>query len=573
MDTQKRALLYIALGVIVIAGGAVGYILATKDSEIANTANTNYTNNANVLNENQNANLVNDIVNTVNDANSNLNANTNTAPSETIAVDWTAPTKIDSLHVCISGDPNGYDREGQAVYYSNGTVASGEYKGDQLILVTSYPEGPAFQPDMHRFIKHGDSLILIEASSASHYEGDGLDTSKFTVNTDLALEGLSYPNKITGNEARQSFTLNEWTHPLFDASKVTRMFTHPTYGDVYTTKGYPTPSSEDDFSTYGFFIKRPDGFTQVYSLDIDFINDQLIPQITWTGGTKNETMYSYTIRTGCGSGSYADVIDPASLSKDADLKQTGTNSFGDPIYELKNTNHQMLKDLYENEYYAYEQEKVGYDVFVTQHPMFFWYDSFDRLIRFKSSAFLPQAECAKPVIYLYPEETTRVSVRVNPIGGLTYSDPTYDNGWKVSAKPNGELTELVSGIQYPYLFWEGKGGIYSQPKQGWSVTKENVHEFLNEKLSLFGLNEKEIADFEEFWEPRMQAAPYYFITFLGTRSMDQIAPLQVSPTPDTIIRVLMDYSPLDAPKDVKGFSITTPRRNGFTLVEWGGVTR
>ena len=574
MDTQKRALLYIVLGVIVIAGGAIGFILATKDSSTANTNNTNtvVANNLNNSNLNENSNTV-EVANIVNEENANANANTNTAPSETIAITWAEPTKIDSLHVCISGDPNGYDREGQATYYTNGTIAEGEYKGDQLILVTSYPEGPAFQPDMHRFIKHGESLILIQTSSSSQYEGDGLDTTKFTINTEIALDGLSYPNKITGNEARQSFTLNEWTHPLFDSNKVTKVFTHPTYGDVYTTKGYPNPSRDDDFSTHGFFIKRPDGFTQVYSLDIDFMSDAQVPDITWSNGSKNETMYSYTKTTGCGSANFADVVDPDVISKDADLKQVGTNSFGDPIYELKNSNHDMLKDLYNNEYSPYDETKVAYDVFVTQHPMFFWYDPFDRLIRFKSNAFLPQAECAKPVIYLYPEETTHVSVRVNPIGGLTYSDPAYNNGWNVAAKPNGELTEISSGLAYPYLFWEGKGGIYAQPKQGWSIAKNDVHKFLNEKLSAFGLNEKEIGDFEEFWKPRMQNASYYFITFLGTNAMNQIAPLKVSPAPNTVIRVLMDYSPLDAPIDVKGFSISTPERKGFTLVEWGGVTR
>ena len=59
------------------------------------------------------------------------------------------------------------------------------------------------------------------------------------------------------------------------------------------------------------------------------------------------------------------------------------------------------------------------------------------------------------------------------------------------------------------------------------VEKENVHALLVEKLTLLGLNEKEQADFIEFWEPEMQSAPYYFITFLGNREMDALAPLTI----------------------------------------------
>jgi hypothetical protein len=55
--------------------------------------------------------------------------------------------------------------------------------------------------------------------------------------------------------------------------------------------------------------------------------------------------------------------------------------------------------------------------------------------------------------------------------------------------------------------------------------------------------------------------------------MDRVAPLTVVPTPDTVIRVLMDYTPLAAPISVAPLKITTPIRNGFTVVEWGGIVR
>jgi restriction endonuclease S subunit len=102
--------------------------------------------------------------------------------------------------------------------------------------------------------------------------------------------------------------------------------------------------------------------------------------------------------------------------------------------------------------------------------VFFWRDALGRLVRFKNKLFLPQAECGKPVIYLYPEHTTSVSVSVSPVGGMTFSEPDYGNGWTVTARPDGQLTD-DSGARWPYLFWEGRGGLYEQPKKGWVVKR------------------------------------------------------------------------------------------------------
>jgi hypothetical protein len=215
---------------------------------------------------------------------------------------------------------------------------------------------------------------------------------------------------------------------------------------------------------------------------------------------------------------------------------------------------------------------MAYDQFVQSVPVFFWKDPLGHLVRFRNKTFLPLAECGKPVIYLYPTTASRVSVKVSPVGGMTFSEPAYNAGWTVTAQPDGRLTD-ASGTTWPYLFWEGRGGLYEQPKKGWVVARADVEKLLDEKLAALGLVHHEIADFKEFWLPRMQDAPYYFVTFLGNQTMDALAPLSVQPAPDTIIRVLMDFSPLSAQTTVEPFTIRTPVRNGFTVVEWGGVLR
>ena len=47
-------------------------------------------------------------------------------------------------------------------------------------------------------------------------------------------------------------------------------------------------------------------------------------------------------------------------------------------------------------------------------------------------------------------------------------------------------------------------------------------------------------------------------------------PLIIKPTPDTVIRIQMDFKNLDKPIKVKEQKLLSPKRNGFTVVEWGG---
>ena len=49
----------------------------------------------------------------------------------------------------------------------------------------------------------------------------------------------------------------------------------------------------------------------------------------------------------------------------------------------------------------------------------------------------------KPVIYLYPEEKTDISVTLAYDGTLTCTYPNYKTGWHVSAKPDGTLTQKL----------------------------------------------------------------------------------------------------------------------------------
>ena len=176
---------------------------------------------------------------------------------------------------------------------------------------------------------------------------------------------------------------------------------------------------------------------------------------------------------------------------------------------------------------------------------------------------------AKPVIYLYPTETTSVCVKVDYDGEMTCTYPEYRDGWTVTASPDGTLTD-ASGREYYALFWEGISDTAYDMTSGFCVAGENTAAFLEETLSALGLSDRETNEFIMYWLPKMQDNAYNLITFQA-ESYTDTARLNVTPAPDTVIRVFMVWQGLDAAVSVTEPVLPeTPVRNGFTVVEWGG---
>ena len=428
---------------------------------------------------------------------------------------------------------------------------------------------------VYHLIHKDNNMVLIAKSSdmPDAYTVSLIDPS-IVFDSNVIIPNFEYPARFSANGASLS-SRNEINIPVGKGTENFRIaFTDPTYGSVYTDKeGSDSKYGTEDWyvgyspNQEGFYLQAPDGTFRVYSMDFPswWNKNTHATAVTWNDGTQNTAEYVGEDRGGCGSVNYASVM--TKLTKD-DLTPAGKTSTGDTVYELKDPNGYVYKNIYDK---WYEQQKPPYADFLKNHPAFFWYDPLGRLIKFQRADYNNGAECGKPVIYLYPPKTTDVFVKIFPQGGMTKSDPVYGDGWQVRATPEGQLTELATGAQYPYLFWEGRGGLYHTPDRGFVVAQSDVHSFLLDKLAQLGLNAQESADFREFWEPRMTAAPYYFVTFLGTPQMNQIAPLAITPTPDTLIRVLMDFHPLQKPVPVQNFNIQTPTRHGFTVLEWGGV--
>ena len=180
-----------------------------------------------------------------------------------------------------------------------------------------------------------------------------------------------------------------------------------------------------------------------------------------------------------------------------------------------------------------------------------------------------QEECsAKPVIYLYPEQKTTVSVSLDYAGTLTATYPAYENGWTVTAEPDSTLYD-ENGNEYSYLFWEGEDKTDYDFSTGFCVAGADTADFLREKLAEIGLTPREYNEFIVYWLPKMQDNPYNLISFQSERYTDT-AKLDIDPEPDSVLRVFMAWKPLHRPQNIEPQTFASFERNGFTVVEWGG---
>ena len=176
----------------------------------------------------------------------------------------------------------------------------------------------------------------------------------------------------------------------------------------------------------------------------------------------------------------------------------------------------------------------------------------------------------KPIIYLYPTKTTDITVSLGRPEVITTSYPKYQGGWSVTADPSGNLTDKKTGRKLYSLYWEGKNHYATIQQDGFVVKGEDVAEFLEDKLALLGLNYREAEEFIVYWLPKLEHNKYNYIRFETQSEIASYMPLIVTPKADTTIRVYMDYKALENPINVNEQALTTPARNGFTVVEWGG---
>ena len=182
------------------------------------------------------------------------------------------------------------------------------------------------------------------------------------------------------------------------------------------------------------------------------------------------------------------------------------------------------------------------------------------------------AEVDKPVIYLYPEQKTDVSITLE----LTESElattyPKYQNGWNVTAYPDGTLLNKADSSHHKYLFWDSVNcSTRFDFSKGFCVAGSDTERFLKEKLTAMGMTEGEMNEFIVYWLPRMEHNAYNLIAFQGDAYTNS-AKLHITPAPDSVCRVFMAYIPQEKAVKIEPQQLASFERKGFTVVEWGGV--
>ena len=178
----------------------------------------------------------------------------------------------------------------------------------------------------------------------------------------------------------------------------------------------------------------------------------------------------------------------------------------------------------------------------------------------------------KPIIYIYPEKDMNVSVKLPLKDNITVSYPKYVDGWNVIAKKDGTLIDLDTNKELYSLYYEARPEVgYEVKEDGFVVEGKDVAEFLDNKLEVLGLNAKEREEFIVYWLPILEGNKYNYIRFATTEEINENTPLEITPAPQTLIRVMMTFKGLDNPIDVKEQELTKVERNGYTVVEWGAT--
>ncbi len=545
----------------------------------------------------------------------------NSVTKSTDEVDFIKPAKLDSKKVLanylpemqkiLAGDAafqnDDFDDEEYLLtaltFYEVGTMKVAPYEGNKLLVMDVTCEGPCMSASLSRLAWNEQSgeLTLLENYSYTDYIADYQKPLYDTADRELRIKALELPNSIMLPDGSNSIQLKSRDFDLQTEDKVTKdnsdgidfadlgkvAFKDPKVGEVYLSEGI----------TGCLFVINADGTVANYTFDPDLTGDKSNIMAKWIDGSDSTWLGNdYELKTGgCGIGSHCYIIENVDTNL---LVEAGKSSNGIKLYLAKDQQrvsdndalealvdkNQPLWDLnYTYNLYVDLQDHLTddqkadqvktYEEFLASKPIIYWQDPFGRFSGIINTEYKPPAECGKPVIYLYPEKTTGVSVKVG-IDEFTVTVPDYGNGWNVIAQPDGELTNLADGNKYEYLFWEGKSDRKLELSGGSVVAKADLEGFLNESLNQLGLNEKEAADFREFWLPKMQATaePYVLVSFVGTHEFNKIAPLDISPKPDTLLRVFMYYQPLATKISMPAQVLKAPARRGFTVVEWGGTS-
>ncbi|KDR73266.1 hypothetical protein GALMADRAFT_125361 [Galerina marginata CBS 339.88] len=238
----------------------------------------------------------------------------------------------------------------------------------------------------------------------------------------------------------------------------------------------------------------------------------------------------------------------------------------------------------------------------------------------------------KPVIYLFSPSSLEASVKlflapqwnlsaiypVVPIKPRT-AQSDEEVSWRVKVHPKGELTELATGLDVAYLFWEARtdatvpaspppspllgesrqkqveifnpNDVVINDENSVVIPVEKITPYLDEALCSLGLHTEARTSFITYWLPSMLKHKNIAFRFVPQASYEHAAPLEVLPSPDVVTRVFMVFQGI-TDEDLPQWSAATSKAEAdlswwrevvgvdleraldeklFRVLEWGGM--
>ncbi len=312
--------------------------------------------------------------------------------------------------------------------------------------------------------------------------------------------------------------------------------------------------------------------------------------------------YSTGLPHACGGDVNSPILKNIS---DGDLEPVG-KVYGVTMYRIINKDHPLFALQYDTKEvvltnFGESKAKLSLSEYINKNPLIVIKDPWNRYVLLGEWEISTPGGCGKPVIYLYPTKPTKVSISFLQPMQFDRAIPRYQNNWEVLAQPDGKLTDLQpqftdcsslpSGFgseyakhacmnnNYPYIYWAGSttGNGYLKPVGGWIVKRAELSQFMEKKLDEVSFTPKEKEDMLSYWVPEMlrKSGEYYRISFLQTAQLNSMIPMKISPQPDHLFRIFLDWDVYAQNPHItlEPQKLGKVERNGFTVVEWGGLKK
>lgn len=261
-----------------------------------------------------------------------------------------------------------------------------------------------------------------------------------------------------------------------------------------------------------------------------------------------------------------------------------TNIETDETIEIAEWDDEYTYDEYTSGYYSRENlddmgetEKVEGIYFVINYPekdnngnygIEYCYTADKKIVTYDIKT--ESGGRAKPILYLYPTETTNVKIEFEHPEYLTTTYPKFNDSWEVIANYNGDLYDKDNKYYYA-LYWDEIRVHEIDFQEGFYVTKENAISFLEEKLSIIGLNDREKNEFIMYWLPVLEKNGQNLVYFELTDERESYNKLLITPAPNSMLRVSIHIKKVNNFVNIKEQELENFERKGFTVVEWGGM--